>query len=182
MVGGLAVFVGLAIAVVLVFSSNPRNPSASREEPGRRNDGIVNAGQGEPMPSQPLDRAGRSNLHYAARDGDIATATRLTRAGEDVNLRDKHKYTPLHFAAQDQQPEMADFLLRSGAELEATDDNGNTPLFVAISHYRGDPKTAMLLRKWGANLHAKNHYGVSPLDVAKSLPDPTIAKALGQTE
>ena len=47
-----------------------------------------------------LDDTGRSDLHYAACDGDLAAVQKLVSRGADVNLQDKHGWTPLHFAAQ----------------------------------------------------------------------------------
>ena len=49
-----------------------------------------------------LDEFGRSELHYAARDGDRKLAEKLIRGGAEVNLADKNGWTPLHAAAQAQ--------------------------------------------------------------------------------
>ena len=48
----------------------------------------------------PLDREGRSPLHLAAGpEGDPEEVGRLLRAGADVALADRKRWTPLHFAA-----------------------------------------------------------------------------------
>ena len=48
-----------------------------------------------------LDRAGRTPLFYAVKDGEVAIASELIRHGADVNARDKVLETPLHFAARE---------------------------------------------------------------------------------
>lgn len=73
----------------------------------------------------PLDREGRSDLHYAARDGDLTAVRQFVEAGEDVNLPDRRGWTPLHFAAQALSPEVVEYLLAHGAVVDAQDLHGN---------------------------------------------------------
>lgn len=125
---------------------------------------------------QNLDKAGRSDLHYAARDGDARKAARLIMAGADVNLRDSRGYTPLHFAAQEQKVEVAKVLLDGGAKIDEPDNDGNTPLSNAVFYYRGDGSMIQLLRARGADAFAKNQYGVSAIDIARDNSNPELAK------
>jgi len=61
-----------------------------------------------------LDEFDRSELHYAAGDGDATLAGRLISRGADVNLADKNGWTALHFAAQAQSAAVAALLLDAG--------------------------------------------------------------------
>jgi uncharacterized protein len=123
-----------------------------------------------------LDREGRSDLHYAARDGDLAVVRRLVDAGEDVNLADRRGWTPLHFAAQALSPEVAQYLLGHGAAVDPQDMHGNTPLSTATFESRGDGSVIRVLRQAGADPHKPNKSGVSPLSLARSIANFNVAQ------
>jgi uncharacterized protein len=93
-----------------------------------------------------LDREGRTALHYASLEGDVARVRALIDEGEDVSLADRGGMTPLHFAAQERQPEVAEALLAAGASVDAQDEHGNSPLFTAVFNARGDGAVINLLR------------------------------------
>ncbi|HVV71564.1 MAG TPA: ankyrin repeat domain-containing protein [Verrucomicrobiae bacterium] len=114
-----------------------------------------------------LDEFGRSDLHYAARDGDSARCASLIRAGLAVNLADKNGWTPLHFAAQAQAPEVVALLLDSGAQVDPKDVHGNTPLAKAVFESKGRGETIKLLRARGADPLAVNKHGQTPLGLAR---------------
>ena len=63
--------------------------------------------------------AGASDLHTAAKKGDIATITSLLDRGADIEARDKNGYTPLSVAAYYGQPEAIITLLGRGADILA---------------------------------------------------------------
>ena len=88
-----------------------------------------------------LDEYGRSPLHYAAGDGDLAAVRKHLKAGADASAADRAGWTPLHFAAQAQAAEIVRALIEKGANVEAEDRHGNTPLSTAVSKYLGDPAT-----------------------------------------
>jgi ankyrin repeat protein len=123
-----------------------------------------------------LDEFGRSELHYAAGDGDASAAKRALAAGADVNLADAQGWTPLHFAAQAQSPAIVALLLEKGATVDVPDRHGNTPLFTAVSKYRGDPGTAEALRAAGADPLKQNHHGMSPVSLARTIANFDVAK------
>jgi ankyrin repeat protein len=127
-------------------------------------------------PDEKLDRAGRSDLHYAARDGNTKEVKRLLDLGFNVNLKDVNGHTPLHIAAQEQKPHTVEALLDAGAEIEAKDKNGHTPLAQAVFYSRGDGDTIRLLRGRGADPYAKNNHGVSPIDTARQIANYDIAQ------
>lgn len=114
-----------------------------------------------------LDEFGRSDLHYAARDGDPKLAERLITHGADVNLADKNGWTPLHFAAQAQSAEVAALLLDAGAQVDPRDVHGNTPLSKAVFGSKGIGDVIKLLRTRGANPLSENKYGQTPVGLAR---------------
>ena len=122
-----------------------------------------------------LDRDGRSDLHYAARDGDLMVVQKLVSLGADVNLQDKHGWTPLHFAAQARSEDVAAFLLAHGASVDLEDSHGNTALFRATFASRGDGGVILALRKAGADPTKQNKSGVSPLSLARTIANYDVA-------
>jgi ankyrin repeat protein len=114
-----------------------------------------------------LDEFGRSELHYAARDGDKTLAERLLRRGADVNLADKNGWTPLHFAAQAQSAEVVAFLLDGGADIDPKDVHGNTPLFRAVFECKGRGDTIKLFRARAADPLVENKHGQTPVGLAR---------------
>jgi len=126
--------------------------------------------------TNPVDEDGRTDLHYAARDGDLALVERLVSRKADVNLQDRHGWTPLHFAAQALSREVASYLLAHGALVDTQDGHGNTPLFRATFAFRGDGAVIQLLRSAGADPKKKNKSGVSPMELARTIANYDVAR------
>ncbi|MDR3404414.1 MAG: ankyrin repeat domain-containing protein [Chthoniobacter sp.] len=116
-----------------------------------------------------VDREGRTALHYAALENNGAEVKRLIEAGFAVDAPDKAGWTPLHFAAQEYSAAAAILLLEHGAPVDAQDSNGNTPLSRAVFNSKGRGELIRLLRKAGADPRRKNHYGVSPLSLVRTI-------------
>ena len=123
-----------------------------------------------------LDREGRSDLHYAARDGDLAAVEKLVASGADVNLQDKRGWAPLHFAAQARSEEVTAYLLEHGASIDPEDVHGNTPLSTATFNCRGEGAVIRALRAAGADPKKKNKHGVSALSLARTVANYNIAQ------
>jgi len=124
-----------------------------------------------------VDRAGRAPLHYAAAEGNLVEVKRLLASGADASAADDDGWTPLHFAAQGQHVTVAQALLMTGAVVDARDSYGNTPLSKAVfkcDGVRGD--LIALLRSYGADPHAENKHGVSPLSLARTIANYDIAQ------
>ena len=113
------------------------------------------------------DRAGRTDLHYAALEGRIDDLRTALAAGADPSSPDKNGYTALHFAAQQGQTDAARLLLEAGAAVDAQDKFGKTALSVALFNVRdGDGDVVRMLLAAGASPDLKNHSGISPRDLA----------------
>jgi len=108
-------------------------------------------------------------LHYAASEKAADTAQQLVTAGADPNATDDEGWTPLHFAAQSNSAELIRLLLQAGAVIDPRDSFGNTPLFKAVFNSRGDGNVIALLRAHGADPHASNARGISPLKLARTI-------------
>jgi ankyrin repeat protein len=125
---------------------------------------------------QKLDDFGRSELHYAAADADLARAERLVRRGADVDIADKNGWTPLHFAAQSQSPKIVALILDGGARIDPQDAHGNTPLSKAVFECKGIGDTIELLRARGADPHLVNRHGQTPVGLARLIGNFNVAQ------
>ncbi|MDP9824639.1 ankyrin repeat domain-containing protein [Kineosporia succinea] len=115
------------------------------------------------------DEFGRTALHYAAADGDVAEVARLLAEGADPGQPDAVRFTPLHFAAQEQHPEVVAVLIAAGAQTTATDRWGNTPLWRAVFTAHGQRAAAEALMAHGADPDAANSTGISPRRLAERM-------------
>ena len=123
-----------------------------------------------------LDCEGRSELHYAAAEGDLEAVKRLVTGGCDVNLQDKSGWTPLHFAAQARSESVTRYLIGRGAIVDAVDSNGNTPLLKATFESRGDGAVIRALLEAGADREKENYSGVSAIALARTITNYDVAK------
>ena len=113
---------------------------------------------------------------YAAADGRLDEVLRLLAAGADANVRDDNGWSPLHFAAQSASAQIAEALLATGAEVDPRNSAGSTPLSNAVFSSRGDRAVIKLLRDAGADPHAMNDSGVSPLSLARTIANYNVAQ------
>jgi ankyrin repeat protein len=128
------------------------------------------------MKHQQRDEFGRSPLHYAAAEGDVAEVLELLRSGEDANLADHNGWTPLHFAAQASSALVIRALVGAGAKVDFRDGHGNTALSTATFNSRGKGDAIRALRIAGANPWALNNFGVSPAALARKIANYDIAQ------
>ena len=119
-------------------------------------------------PDDGPDQLGRTELHYAARDGDAELVAVRLAAGDDPRLADAHGWTPLHFAAEAGAAEVVHLLIAGGAQVDAKDLRGNTPLWRAVFAYHGDGSVIRVLREAGGDPHQPNHQGVTPMGLART--------------
>lgn len=125
------------------------------------NPALVNA----PAPAK--DTLGRTPLHYAVRNHRVDMLDLLLEFGADLNARDTTGMTPLHIAAWMGLKEETQWLLAHGAELEPLDQFGDTPVHTAAIFYTLGSGPFGYFAGKGADLEAKNHEGLTPLDLAR---------------
>jgi ankyrin repeat protein len=124
-----------------------------------------------------VDRAGRTPLHYAAVENDVAQVVTLLGAGADPDAADRQGFTPLHLACQQWAVDAVRELLAGGASVDSVNGFGNTPLFVAVFNSRGRGESIQLLRERGGAdaLHANNS-GQTPVGLARLIGNFDVAQ------
>jgi hypothetical protein len=131
---------------------------------------------------QGRDRMGRTAVHYAAADGDVAGLRGLVASGADPDAADNAGWTPLHFAAQAQDPRAAEALLATGAAVDVPDRHGNTALSTAVFNSRGEAATLRVLLAAGADPDRENAHGVSPRGLANKIANYDVAVHMPRME
>jgi ankyrin repeat protein len=114
-------------------------------------------------------------LHMAAHNGHVEEVVTLVELGADVDARDDRGHRPLHAAASNGQVEAAATLLQLGADAHAVAVNGDTPL-----HHASTAAIVTLLLDAGADLHCRDHLGITPLYSAIGLGHASAVTALVQ--
>ncbi|KAL6407045.1 hypothetical protein AUP68_09866 [Ilyonectria robusta] len=112
------------------------------------------------------DIIGRTPLHFAAGEGyEDVVRLLVTEFGADKNVNNSFGETPLHYAAWGNDESIVRLLVAGlGADIDAKDNDGCTPLhFAAIWDHKG---IVSLLIELGADTHAENVLGKTPLDFA----------------
>lgn len=106
-----------------------------------------------------------SELHDAARSGDLAQVRHFLDSGANLEDRDQAQQTPLLAAALTGQTAVVEELIERGANVMARNDRGLTPLHAAA--YGGDLNAVRLLVEAGAAVNdADDKFKVTPLIVA----------------
>jgi ankyrin repeat protein len=123
-----------------------------------------------------VDKYGRTDLHYAARDGNAGRCVELIEAGADPSARDDDGWSALHFAAQANSADVVHALAFAGAEVDARDYSGNTPLFRAVFSSSGEGAVIVALRALGADPWVANNHGVSPISLARKIANYDVAQ------
>ena len=111
-------------------------------------------------------------LQDAAEAGDLDTVKSLVQQGVPINqmCSTRFGWTPLIGAVFQNQTNVVNYLIESGADVNLAGNNGETPLMWAIGH--GDEGVSLVnyLIAHGANLDAKDKFGATAFDYAKSAP------------
>jgi uncharacterized protein len=93
-------------------------------------------------------------LHWAARQGEVATAAMLLHAGANVRATTRlGGYTPLLLASQMGHAPVIDLLVKAGADAKSASANGATALMLASASGRVDAVKALI--DAGADVNAK---------------------------
>lgn len=93
-------------------------------------------------------QGGKTLLHLAVTQGNLAEAKRLLEDCFDPNTTDTNGKTPLHEAAARAGPEMVELLLAAGAAVNMKDKWSSTPLHAAVEE--GNLVAVERLLSWGA--------------------------------
>ncbi|MGQ0735890.1 MAG: ankyrin repeat domain-containing protein [Acidobacteriota bacterium] len=107
---------------------------------------------GRPEYNREIPHGGNTALMFAAREGDLASATLLVAAGANVNDRDAWGVSAVTLAAHAGFTELVEFLLEKGADPKAA-DAGFAPLHIAVM--RRDERMARVLLARGASPDAR---------------------------
>jgi hypothetical protein len=110
------------------------------------------------------DQLGRTELWWAARDGQLAAVERLLAQVENPNAADIDGEGPLHAAARRGHVAVVEVLLASGADPGARALDGATPLHAAVG--QSEAGTALALLRKGADVNARDAFGRTPLHQA----------------
>lgn len=116
-----------------------------------------------------VDADGITALHRAILTyGEASTVQLLIENGAQVEATDKYGNNSLHMAARHRRYDLMQLLIDGGANIDAVSDrNYGTPLHYVSA--AGDVEGVRLLVSYGANIHARNIQGKTPLHLAISL-------------
>jgi uncharacterized protein len=115
------------------------------------------------------EKHGRTPLMDAVINKNEELVKILVQRGANVNLQDARGLSALHFASQNYQLEIIRVLIINNVEIDIQDINGNTPLSDAVFNSKGKGEVISLLIENGANRDLVNKYGMSPLQLAKTI-------------
>ncbi|KAF4464176.1 ankyrin repeat-containing [Fusarium albosuccineum] len=138
-------------------------------------------------PVDEADNLGATPLHYAA-SVDTINVGRLLRAGADPTLLTNEGVSPLHIAAVARQPNTVGILLseyekrgkiKTMIDLQSNDALKRTALHFACRS--GRPESVRYLIAHGANVHAVDAKGLTPLHAALEFPEESRLWESGDT-
>lgn len=125
------------------------------------------------------DHHGRTALHIAAYNGNLAITKLLLKFGASPKAVAQDSTTALHFAAQNGNAELIKELCRKDASVNAkTSKSWMTPLHLALS--KGNCDAAHELVKKGA-IQKYNSKGKLPFDLASEETLSRLRELLGET-
>jgi len=96
--------------------------------------------------------AGKTPLHWAARNGELEVVKLLVRFSAEINAKNERAETPLHLASYGGHMSVVDLLCREGADIDAATTTGESALYLAAG--RGATSVVQLLLSHGANMEA----------------------------
>lgn len=131
------------------------------------------------MEASETDRLGRTELHYAALEGDEQRVNDLLASGADPDAVDGDAHTALHFASQSGHLDAVRHLLRGGASVDLPNRFGGTPLWVAVMHSDGGTAVVEALLGAGADPDRANASGITPRELVEDSPPDDLHRVFG---
>ena len=124
-----------------------------------------------------LPEKGIPRLHFAAAFGLTRTVARLLLMNVDIEVSEVGGYTALHWAASFGHDKVVELLLEymTPNMIEITDDHSSETALHYAAQYGHETVVALLLHK-DANYEARNIWGETALDLAKSFGYHAIVK------
>ncbi|KAL1917882.1 uncharacterized protein VTP21DRAFT_3716 [Calcarisporiella thermophila] len=124
------------------------------------------------------DNSGMGLLHVAVAGGDLVLVKELIERYElNVDIQDNTGRQPVHIAALTDQPKMIVLLMEHGAKLDARDQwDQSSPLHLAARE--GHIETVQVLLQLGVDSFAKDKFGRTALDLARSWHRDAISELL----
>lgn len=128
-------------------------------------------------------RYGRTLLHEVSAQGNLRMVELLLRLGADPNGKTSGRHTPLYCVANECSVagggNIVRALVRAGAQVDARSHAKHcTPLHMAAR--RGNTEVAEALLDCGADIHARDKAGDTPLQRAKNCRKTGLASLLGK--
>lgn len=129
------------------------------------------------------NRYGRTLLHEASAQGNPRMVELLLRLGANPNVETAGRHTPLYCVANECRVtgggNIVRTLVRAGAQVDARSHAKHcTPLHMAAR--RGNTEVAEALLDCGADIHARDKAGDTPLQRAKNCRKTGLASLLGK--
>ncbi|MBA2728624.1 MAG: ankyrin repeat domain-containing protein [Parachlamydiaceae bacterium] len=120
------------------------------------------------------DNMGQNLFHYAAKNSNRQVCEYLLHRDFTWMLQVKNNVgiSPLHYAAEYQSPDFFQNLVHLAEDINIRDNHGNTPLFYAVKS--GNVRNLLLLLKHGADIHAYNDDGLSPIHISAASYDKSL--------
>ncbi|XP_010906701.1 uncharacterized protein [Elaeis guineensis] len=116
-------------------------------------------------PSKRNQGGSESDLHAAARSGDLRTVESICNSNPlAVNSRDRHSRTPLHLAAWSGQTDVVRFLCKNKADVGAAAMDDTAAIHFASQ--KGHLEIVRILLASGVSVKAANRKGLTPLHYA----------------
>ncbi len=123
-----------------------------------------------------IDLIGMSALHYAVRYHDLDICLALLEKNASVKIPNAQGHTALHYAVIRKFSASFKLLVEAGADVHQVGNNKYTAYvnqkdargLTALHHAaeRGSIEAVLFLIEHGGNLHARDHYGRTPLHCA----------------
>jgi len=126
------------------------------------------------------DQFGWLPIHRAAANDRDDIIRLLIQWGSPLEATGTEQWTPLHLASVSRSPRAVAALVEAGANIQARSIYGATPLHLAVGPTITEAllQTVQTLVSAGAEPHARDHDGKTPIDKAREIGHPGLRRIL----